>query len=216
MIRVIVADDHAIVREGLKFFLSSVEGVVVVGEAANGDEVVRRVRTLNADVLILDLSMPGRDGIELIKLVHSEKTGLGILVLSMHKEMQYAVRALRNGARAYLTKDDAMPHLEQAIRKVAAGGAFISAEVAEQLALDTTHRGPSAPHETLSDREFTVLRLLLDGCSNVEIGKTLHLSSKTVSTHKANLMRKMSLQNDVDLIRYALNHGLGKLKTSFS
>ncbi|MES2190985.1 MAG: response regulator transcription factor [Pseudomonadota bacterium] len=214
MIRIIVADDHSIVREGLKFFLSSVDGMMVVGEAANGDEVIRRVRELDVDVLILDLSMPGRDGIELIKLVCGEKNGLGILVLSMHKELQYAMRALRNGASGYLTKDDAMPHLEQAIRKVAAGGAFIGAEVAEQLALDRLHRSPFAPHETLSDREFAVLRLLLDGSSNVDIGKTLHLSAKTVSTHKANLMRKMSLQNDVELIRYALNHGLSEpLKT---
>ena len=134
MIRIAIADDHAIVREGLKRIVSSCEGMQVVGEAADGIEVMQRVRALDIDVLMLDLSMPGRSGMELIKLVRAENPRLRILVLSMHQEMQYAVRAIKSGASGYLTKESAPAQLEQAIRKIAAGGAFISAEVAQQLA----------------------------------------------------------------------------------
>jgi DNA-binding NarL/FixJ family response regulator len=208
LIRIVIADDHAIVREGLKRIVSSAEGMEVVGEAANGIEALQRVRELQFDVLMLDLSMPGRGGMELIKLAKAEKPRLRILVLSMHQEMQYAVRAIKSGASGYLTKESAPAQLEQAIRKIAAGGAFISSEVAEQLALGAMPGSAAMPHESLSNREFEVFRLLAAGVSVTSIAGQLNLSVKTVSTHKANLMQKMSLNNSSELVRYAIRHGL--------
>jgi DNA-binding NarL/FixJ family response regulator len=208
MIRLVIADDHAIVREGLKRIVAGAEGMNIVAEAADGTEVMQRVRELEFDVLVLDLSMPGRSGMELIKLVRSEKPKLRILVLSMHQELQYAVRAIKSGASGYLTKESAPGELEQAIRKIAGGGAYVTAEVAEQLALGAMPGSESQPHESLSDREFEVFRLLAAGVSVTDIGTRLKLSVKTVSTHKANLMQKMGLHNASDLVRYAIKHGL--------
>jgi DNA-binding NarL/FixJ family response regulator len=208
VIRIVIADDHAIVREGLKRIVSAADDMELVGEAADGTEVMQRVRELSFDVLMLDLSMPGRSGMELIKLVHAEKPRLRILVLSMHQELQYAVRAIKSGASGYLTKESAPALLEQAIRKLAGGGAFISAEVAEQLALGAMPGNETLPHESLSNREFEVFRLLATGVSVTDIGLRLKLSVKTVSSHKANLSHKMGLQNQSELIRYALKHGL--------
>ncbi len=208
MIRIVMADDHAIVREGLKHIVQSDAELVVVGEAGDGNEVLRLVREHDFEVLVLDLSMPGRSGMELIKLVRSEKQRLRILVLSMHQELQYAVRAIKSGANGYLTKESAPAQLVQAIRKVAAGGAFISAEVAEQLAQGAMPGGQAAAHESLSGREFEVFRLLVAGVSVTDIAGRLNLSVKTVSTHKANLMQKLGLTNQSELIRYALRHGL--------
>ncbi len=208
MTRIVMADDHAIVREGLKRIVGEAGDLQVVGEAADGHEVMRLVLDTEFDVLVLDLSMPGRSGMELIKLVHAERPRLRILVLSMHQELQYAVRAIKAGASGYLTKESAPSQLVQAIRKIAGGGAWVSAEVAEQLALGAMPGGETAPHEKLSDREFEVFRLLAAGVSPTDIASRLNLSVKTVSTHKANLMQKMGLANPSDLIRYALKHGL--------
>lgn len=208
MISLVIADDHAIVREGLKRIVSSAEDLRVVGEAADGTEVMQRVRESDFDVLVLDLSMPGRSGMELIKLVRAEKPRLRILVLSMHQELQYAVRAIKSGASGYLTKESAPAQLEQAIRKIAGGGAYISAEVAEQLALSAMPGGTTALHESLSNREFEVFRLIAAGVSVTDIATRLKLSVKTISTHKTNLMQKMGLQNQSDLIRYAIKHGV--------
>jgi DNA-binding NarL/FixJ family response regulator len=210
MIRIVIADDHAIVREGLKRIVGEAEGLEVVAEAADGTEVMRVVREREFDVLVTDLSMPGRSGMELIKLVKAEKPRLRILVLSMHQETQYAVRSIKSGASGYLTKESAPAQLEQAIRKIAAGGAYISAEVAEQLALGAMPGGQgAAAHEALSDREFQVFKLLVDGVSVTDIGNRLNLSVKTVSTHKSNLMQKLGLNNQSELVRYAIKHGLG-------
>ena len=209
MIRIVIADDHAIVREGLKRIVTGAPGLEVVDEAADGTEVMQRVREREFDVLVLDLSMPGRSGMELIKLAKAEKPGLRILVLSMHQELQYAVRAIKSGASGYLTKESAPALLVQAIQKVAGGGAFISAEVAEQLALGAMPGVRAQPHESLSDREFEVFRLLVAGLSVTTIASQLKLSAKTVSTHKTNLLQKMGLANQSDLVRYAIKHGLG-------
>lgn len=208
MIRIVIADDHAVVREGLKRIISSAHDMTVVGEAANGSEVIQRVRESDFEVLVLDLSMPGRSGMELIKLVHCEKPRLRILVLSMHEELQYAVRSIKSGANGYLTKESAPTQLMQVVRKVAAGGAFISNGVAEQLALGSMFESSCAAHERLTDREFEVFRLIAMGMSVTDIAARLNLSAKTISTHKANLMQKMSLQNQSDLIRYAIKHGV--------
>jgi len=208
MIRIVIADDHAIVREGLKRIVSGIDDMQVVGEAADGTEVMRRVRELDFDIIVQDLSMPGRSGMELIKLVRAEKPKLRILVLSMHQELQYAVRAIKSGASGYLTKESAPAQLEQAIRKIAGGGAYVTPEVAEQLALGAMPGSSANPHESLSDREFEVFRLLAAGVSVTDIASRLKLSVKTVSTHKANLMQKMGLHNASELVRYAMKHGL--------
>jgi DNA-binding NarL/FixJ family response regulator len=206
--RIVVADDHAIVREGLKQLLGAAGDLQVVGEAADGHEVLKAVRELDFDVLLLDMSMPGKSGIELIKQVKSEKPKLRILVLTMHEEHQYAIRAIRAGASGYLTKESASRQLLEALRKVASGGAFISSEVAEQLALGAMPDATRAPHESLSDREFQIFRLIAEGKSITDIGEQLNLSVKTVSTHKANILQKMNMAGTAELIRYAISHRL--------
>jgi DNA-binding NarL/FixJ family response regulator len=208
MIRVLIADDHTIVREGLKQLLLAASGFEVAGEARDGREVLERVRNAEFDVLLLDMSMPGKSGMELIRLVKNERPKLRILVLSMHAENQYAVRAVKAGASGYLTKDSAARDLVSAIRKVACGGAFISAEVAEALALSAMPRAEGPPHASLSDREYQVFRLLAAGKSVSDIASELNLSSKTISTHKARLMEKMALGNQAELVRYAIRHRL--------
>ena len=208
MIRIVVADDHTIVREGLKQILGAQADFQVVAEASDGHEALKRVRELDFDVLLLDMSMPGKSGVELIKQVKAEKPKLRILVLTMHEEHQYAVRAIRAGASGYLTKEGASAQLVTAIRKVASGGAYISAEVAEQLALNAMPDATAAPHERLSDREFQVFRMIAEGKSVSEIADRLNLSVKTVSTHKANVLAKMGLSTQGELIRYALENDL--------
>lgn len=208
MIRIVVADDHTIVREGLKQILNAAGDLEVVAEAQNGFEVIERVRALEFDVLLLDMSMPGKSGIELIKQVHVEKPKLRILVLSMHEEHQYAVRAIRAGAAGYLTKEGASAQLVSAIRKVAGGGAYISSAVAEQLALGAMPDAKGPPHAALSDREFQIFRMIAEGKSVSDIAERLNLSVKTVSTHKANILQKMNMTTQAELIKYALTHRL--------
>lgn len=208
MIRIIIADDHTIVREGLKQLLSAAADFNVVGEAANGHEVLARVREIAFDVLLLDMSMPGRSGTDLIKQLKAEFPRIRILVLTMHEEQQYAVRAIRAGAAGYLTKESASAQLASAIRKVASGGAFITEAVAEQLAMETMQQSAGPPHLALSDREYQVMQLLVEGRSVTDIGEQLHLSVKTISTHKARLMQKLNLASQADLIRYAISHNI--------
>ena len=208
MIRVVVADDHTIVREGLKQLLTAAGDLAVVGEAQNGREVLERVRAIESDVLLRDMSMPGKSGIELIKQVRAEKPKLRILVLSMHEEEQYAVRAIKAGASGYLTKESASAQLVSAIRKVAGGGAFLTDSVAQQLALGAMPQTEGLPHSALSDREFQVFRELVSGKAVSDIAEQLNLSVKTVSTHKARIMQKMNMSNPAELIRYAIHHRL--------
>ena len=208
MIRIVIADDHTILRDGLKQLLAAEPDVQVVGEACDGFEALELVRQRDFDVLLLDLSMPGRSGMELIKLVRTEKPKLRILVLSMHAERQYAVRAVKAGASGYLTKDSASMQLVAAIRKVAGGGAYISAEVAEELARSAMPHAEGPPHAALSDREYQVFQLLVAGKSVSDIATELNLSVKTVSTHKAHVFEKMGLANQAELIHYAIRHRL--------
>ncbi len=208
MTRIVIADDHTMVREGLKQVLSAAPDLTLIGEARDGTEVMQLVRELDFDVLVLDLSMPGRSGTELIRQVHAEKPKLRILVLSMHEEKQYAVRAIKSGASGYLTKDSASTDLISAIRKVAGGGAFISTEVAEQFALGAMPNTEGPPHSALSNREFEVFNMLVSGLAVSHIAEQLNLSVKTVSTHKARILQKMDLHNQSDLIRYAISHQL--------
>lgn len=209
MIRVLVADDHTIVREGLKQILAKSGDLAVAGEAANGNEVLKLVREQAWDVLVTDMSMPGRSGIELIKLVKQACPKLPVLVLSMYGEDQYAVRAIRAGASGYLNKESASEQLVGAIRKVAGGGVHVSPAVAEALVQNVRGgNGDQLPHQQLSDREFQVLRLIAEGQSINSIAHALNLSPKTVSTHKARILEKMRFETQAELIRYALEHGL--------
>ena len=208
MIRIVIADDHTIVREGLKQLLVAAGDLAVVGEAQDGHGVMTCVRDLEFDLLLLDMSMPGKSGTELIRQVRGEKPKVRILVLSMHEEQQYAVRAIKAGAAGYLTKESASDQLVSAIRKVAAGGAFISAAVAEQLALGAMPQSDGPLHGALSDREFQVFRLLVAGRSVSDIAAQLNLSVKTISTHKARLLQKMNMSNQTELIHYAIAHRL--------
>jgi len=202
MIRVLLADDHRIVRAGLKELLSETGDIAVAGEANDGTEALARIREDEYDVAVLDMSMPGRSGIELIRQVKQEKPRLPILVLSMHSEEQYAVRALKAGASGYLTKESAADQLVTAIRRIAAGGAFVTPETAQRLALDLNGAAATAPHTLLSDREFQVFRFIAGGKTVSDIAKQLSLSVKTISTHKTRIMRKMGLANQTELIRY--------------
>lgn len=213
MIRVLIADDHQLVREGLKQILQADPGVEVAGEAASGDEALSLVKKDSFDVALLDMSMPGLSGINLVKRLKAEKPKLRILVLSMHGESQYAARALKAGASGYLTKDSASNLLLGAIRKIAAGGMHISEAAAASL-IAAPGEDQAAPHRTLSDREFEIFILLAEGRGPTEIGVALHLSVKTVSTHKTRILQKMNLGGTADLVRYALEHELLERKPS--
>jgi two-component system, NarL family, invasion response regulator UvrY len=204
MIRVLIADDHAIVRDGLKRILAATPDLQVTGEAADGDQAFALAKANDYDIAMLDLSMPGLSGIDLIKRLKIEKPKLRILVLSMHGEQQYAARALKAGASGYLNKDSASDLLVGAIRKIAAGGIHVGDAAAASL----LQSGDKHPHEALSDREFEVLRLLVEGLGPTEIGERLHLSVKTVSTHKTRILEKLNLGSIADLVRYALEHRL--------
>ena len=204
MIRVLIADDHQIVRDGLRRILAAQADLEVAAEAADGDEALALVRANDYDVAVLDLSMPGLSGIDLIKRLRLEKPKLRLLVLSMHGEQQYAARALKAGASGYLTKDSASAQLIGALRKVAGGGVHVSDTAAATLVAGAG----GTPHEALSDREFVVLRLLVEGLSPTEIGERLHLSVKTVSTHKTRAQDKLGVGSTAELVRYALEHKL--------
>jgi DNA-binding NarL/FixJ family response regulator len=208
MIKIVIADDHTLVREGLQRVIGEVVDVEVIGEATNGHEVLEWVRKGGFDLLLLDLSMPDHSGVDFIRRLKDESPKLPILVLTMHEEEQYAVRTIRAGASGYLTKESASKELIDAIRRVAAGRLYISSSVAEQLALDvmTTHNGP--PHKSLSDREFEVFQLIVHGHTMTDISERLHLSIKTVSTHKARILQKMNMKSLADLVRYAVDNNL--------
>ena len=205
---VLVADDHAIIRDGLKKILADTEDLMVAGEASNGHTVMELIKQRDWDLLMLDLSMPGRHGLELIKLIKAEKPKLPILIFSMHQEEQFAVRALRAGASGYLSKEGDSDLILPAMRKVAAGGTYISPKVAELLATDISPNSQALPHTLLSDREYEVFSRILKGISLTEIAAELTLSIKTVSTHKSHILIKMGLASQVDMVRYAIEHHL--------
>lgn len=213
MIRILIADDHAIVRGGLKQLLSGHADFIVADEACDGLEALKKISGQPFDVVLMDMSMPGRSGIELIKLIKAEKPKLAILVLSMHKEEQYAVRALKAGALGYLTKESAPEQLLVAIRKVAGGGVYITAGVAERLALELGGHHHAAPHTLLSDREYQIFRMIVSGSPIGGIADELSLSVKTVSTHKTRILQKMKMSNSAELIHYAIRHQLVDLQS---
>jgi DNA-binding NarL/FixJ family response regulator len=205
---VLIADDHAIIRDGLRKILADTYDLEVVGEAANGSAVMEQVRARDWDLLVLDISMPGRNGLELIKLVKAERPKLPILIFSMHPEEQYAVRAIRAGAAGYISKEGDTDMLLPAMRKVVAGGMFISSKVAELLAGDISPQSQQLPHTLLTDREFDVFRRIVQGVALTAIAEELSLSVKTVSTHKTHILAKMNMSTQVDLVRYAIDQKL--------
>ena len=208
MIRIMVADDHAIIRDGLKQIIGFNTDMEVVAEAGSGDEVLQQLRKTPCDMLLMDLSMPGKNGIALIQQVKASHPKLGVLVLSMHQESQYAVQAIRAGASGYITKSMASQQLIEGIRKVARGGSFISAAVAEKLVQQMHKPEGDLPHARLTSREFQIFQMLVEGRSVNEIADALSLSNKTVSTHKANIQQKMDIETTAGLVHYAMKHGL--------
>ncbi|NMG31611.1 response regulator transcription factor [Aromatoleum evansii] len=208
MIRVLVADDHTIVRDGLRQLLADTPDLVVAGEAANGDELLARVQENDWNVLVLDISMPGRSGLDLIRQLKRERPGLPILVFSMHQEEQYAARALRAGASGYLTKEADGTLLVAVIRKVAQGSVYLSEKMTRLLLRELQPGSERPPHETLTDREFQIFRRIVAGGSVSVVADELSLSVKTVSTHKAHILQKMGMSSTAELVRYAVENGL--------
>lgn len=207
-LRVLIVDDHAVVREGLARILGAAGVGWTVGEASGGFQALDWLRQQRADVAIVDLSMPGMSGLELVKRIRAEFGRLPVLVLSMHAEEQYAMRAFKAGANGYITKDGASDELIRAVRKVAAGGAYVSADLAERVVLQLNGGVGVARHAQLSDRELEVLRRLVAGQRPTEIAQALHLSVKTISTHKSRIQEKLELPTLADLVRYGLEHDL--------
>ncbi|HBA84720.1 MAG TPA: DNA-binding response regulator [Verrucomicrobia bacterium] len=208
MIRVLIADDHPIVRQGLKQILTDEADVCVAAEAASGYEVMRLIRKTRLDIVVLDFSMPGPSGLDLLKQSKKEKPKLPVLVLSIHPEEQYAIRAIKAGASGYLSKNSASEDLIYAIRKVAAGGAFVTATTAEQMAQELQAPTAPTPHEILSDREYEIFHLIFGGKTPKEIAGALSLSPKTVSTYRSRILKKMHLKNNAELMHYAFEHRL--------
>lgn len=208
MIRVLVADDHTLMREGLRRLIQDIDDMTVAAEATNGQEVMEHVRRGEIDLALVDLSMPGTSGLELIKYIKDVAPRIPVLVLTMHEEEQYAVRCIRAGASGYITKESAGKELVNALRRVAQGRLYISPNVAEQLALNVMPANEEYPHKQLSDREFEIFRFLVEGLSVTVIATRLHLSVKTVSTHKSRILQKMNMQSVAELARYAVAHHL--------
>ncbi len=207
-IKVIIVDDHAILRAGINQILSVTDDIEVIAEAQNGNEAIKLSRQLNADVMLLDISMPDRSGMEVLKYVKDENNSIAVLMLSMHMEEQYAVRALKSGAAGYLCKQSASSELLNAIRTVAKGRKFITPEVAEILADQVGMQKSQSPHETLSDREFQTMIMISSGFSVGEIANQLALSVKTVSMYRARLLDKMHLRHNAELTHYAIKNNL--------
>lgn len=208
MLKILIADDHAIVREGLKQILMDVPDMVVAGEAASGNQVLEIVRKETWDLVLLDITMPGLNGLETLKQLKKERPDLPVLMLSMYPEEQYAIRTIKAGVSGYLTKESAPKELITAIRKVAQGGKYISASLSEKLAtyLETDAEKPL--HEQLSDREYQVVLMIAAGKTVGQIADDLALSVKTISTNRTRALRKMGMNNNSELTYYAMKHGL--------
>jgi two-component system invasion response regulator UvrY len=208
VIRLLIADDHGIVRKGLKQIVAEIPDMVVTGEAANGEEALLLAKEQEFDVAIIDVAMPGRGGLDILKSLRALRPSLKIIMLSMYSEEQYAIRSLRDGASAYLTKANATDELVKAIETVASGKRYITPSVAERLASYIEEDSSRLPHESLSDRELQVLTMIGSGKSMSEIAVDLSLSIKTVSTYRARLLEKMGMDSNAQLIKYAVQHRL--------
>jgi DNA-binding NarL/FixJ family response regulator len=206
--RILIADDHPVVRLGLKQILAAERDMLVVGEAKNGQEALELGRSLDWDVAVFDYSMPGRSGVELVKEIKRHHPGRPVLVLSMHPEELHATQVFKAGGSGYLNKESAGEELTAAIRKVAKGGRYVSAALAERLASELSPGSEKSPHETLSDREYRVMWLLASGKSINRIGQEMILSPSTISTYRTRILRKLGLSNNAQLVHYAITHKL--------
>jgi two-component system, NarL family, invasion response regulator UvrY len=206
--RILLADDHAMFREGVKQLLNNAEGFVVVDEACNAAQVIEKVQQTKCDVVILDISMPGRDGIDVLKQIKQINPQLFVLVLSMYAEDQYAFRAIKAGASGYLTKNRASSELIEAIRKIATGRKYISPDVAEQLVVNLGRDTDKPLHHTLSDREYQVMKMIASGKSVGHIAEELAISISSVSTLRARILKKLGMKTTAEITRYAIKHEL--------
>ena len=208
MIRVLVADDHAVVRKGLRHILSTTKDILVGDEAANGAEVIHMIAKNTYDLVLLDISMPGRNGLDILKQIKLQNPKLPVLMLSMHPEEDYATRCFKAGASGYLTKDGPADELLTAVRKVARGGRYISSSLADKLPFVWQSQSEEPSHGLLSDREFQVMCMLAGGKTTTQIADELSLSAQTVSTYKARILEKMKMPSIAHVIRYAIENGL--------
>ena len=210
MIRILIADDHAIIRHGLKQIIEDSGEMRVVAEAGSGGDALRKIRGSECDVVVLDISMPDMSGIDVLKQIHAEKPHLPILILSIYPEDQYAVRLIKAGAAGYMTKESAPSEVVRALLHVAGGKKYISPAVAELLADEVGTSEGKLPHQTLSDREYQIFLLLASARTVSEIADTLALSVKTISTYRSRILEKMRLSNNAELMRYAIDHQLSQ------
>lgn len=206
--KILITDDHAVLRRGLRQILEDGFGKIVFGEASNASEAIAAVAREHWDLVVLDITMPGRTGLEALKEIKAIKPNMRVLVLSVHSEDQFAVRVLKAGASGFLNKDSAPEELVKAVRKVVAGGRYVSASLAEKLAFNLDHPSDELPHQKLSDREFQVLRMIGSGKTVSEIAEELGLSVKTVSTYRARILEKMNLNTNAELTRYSFENKL--------
>ncbi len=211
IIKILLVDDHAILRHGLRQILSDSEGMVVEGEAENSDQAIRLAREHQFDVVVLDITLPDRNGLETLKLLRREQPKLAVLMLTMHGEDEFGVRALKAGASGYLTKQSAAEQLVNAVRKVASGKKYIGPVLAEELAKSIGDNSDQPPHETLSDREYQVLCMIASGTTLSEMAAKLSLSPKTISVYRARVMAKMKFRKNTELTHYAIKYGLVEL-----
>lgn len=207
--KVLLADDHAVVRSGLRQFLASTDDIEVVAEAATGADALAVVRNGACDLVLLDMSLPDLNGLEVLKHIKSERPQLPVLIFSMYSEDEFAIRALNAGASGYLNKDSPPNQILSAIRTVVDGSRYVSPSLAEKLLAGTASAGKASPHENLSRREMEVMLLLSKGVSLTKIGERLHLSVKTVSTYRARILEKLAIHSNAELTRYVLQHKLG-------
>lgn len=207
-IKILVVDDHSVVRQGVKQILEDIPRLSVAGEAANGSEALSQLRRNRFDIVLLDISLGQQNGLELLKQILQIDVALKVLILSMHPEKQYAIRALKAGAYGYLMKDSASTELIAALDTIANGQKYVTASLAEQLVAEITGSYQPEPHKSLSDRELEVMLLLAKGNTITEIGELLSLSAKTVSTYRTRLLTKLNLNNTAEIIRYAIQNSL--------
>lgn len=208
MINVLIADDHALIREGLRKTLNGEPDINLIGDAANVVELFKQLERLVVNIILLDITMPGESGLDALKELRQKYPHIPVLILSFHPEHRFAVRAFKAGASGYITKQSATEELVQAIRKIVSGGKYVSAALAEELAIDLDMASGKPPHETLSDREFQVMRLIADGKKSSEIAEALSVTMSTVNTYRMRIFEKMNMQSNVELARYAVEHGL--------
>jgi DNA-binding NarL/FixJ family response regulator len=208
MIKILIADDHAIVREGLKQILSESPDLIVIAEASSGQEVLEKISKSDLDLVVLDIAMPGRGGLDILKEIKTQRPRLPVLMLSMYPEEQYAIRVLKSGASGYLTKESAPSELVMAIRQISQGKKYISPSLAEKLAIDLEINPDKMPHEILSDREYQVMCMIASGKTLKEIADGLSLSIKTISTYRSRILEKMNMRTNAEVTHYAIKNNL--------